>query len=50
MDLTLFCIIKEDKNRELSEKVLRQTDYDVIKDERNRLREEVQRYESENKR
>ncbi|CAM2722611.1 unnamed protein product [Rotaria socialis] len=40
----------KDKNRELSEKVLRQTDYDIIKDERNRLREDVHRFEVENKR
>ncbi|CAF4910640.1 unnamed protein product, partial [Rotaria sp. Silwood1] len=40
----------KEKNRELSERVLRQTDYDPIKDERNKLREDVHRYEIENKR
>ncbi|CAF1184500.1 unnamed protein product [Rotaria sordida] len=39
-----------EKNRELSEKVLRQTDYDTIKDERNKLREDVHRYEIDNRR
>jgi len=41
---------QEEKNRELSEKVFRQADYDTIKDERNKLREDVHRYEIENKR
>ena len=41
---------KEEKNRELSEKVLRQAEYDTIKDERNKLCEDVHRYEIENKR
>ncbi|CAF0841450.1 unnamed protein product [Adineta steineri] len=40
----------KDKNREYSEKILRQTDYDTIKDERNKLREDVHRYEIDNKR
>ncbi|UJR08846.1 hypothetical protein I4U23_013100 [Adineta vaga] len=40
----------KEKNRELSEKLLRQADYDTIKDERNRLREDLHRYEIDNKR
>ena len=44
------CFFLEEKNRELSEKVLRQADYDSIKDERNKLREDLHRYEIDNKR
>lgn len=40
----------EEKNRDLSERLLRQADYETIKDERNKLREELQRYEIDNKR
>ncbi|CAF3047143.1 unnamed protein product [Rotaria sp. Silwood2] len=40
----------KEQNRELSEKLLQQADYDTIKDECNKLREAVHRYEIENKR
>ncbi|CAF3667253.1 unnamed protein product [Rotaria sordida] len=37
------------KHHELNEKVVQQIDYDIIKDERNQLREDIRRYEVENK-
>ncbi|CAF1069366.1 unnamed protein product [Rotaria sordida] len=37
------------KHNELNEKVVQQIDYDIIKDERNQLREDIRRYEVENK-
>ncbi|CAF0991647.1 unnamed protein product [Rotaria sordida] len=40
---------KQRKHNELNEKVVQQIDYDIIKDERNQLREDIRRYEVENK-
>jgi len=48
--LSFFILQFKEKNHELSEKVLRQADCNTIKDERNKLREDVHRYEIENKR
>lgn len=43
-------LFSEEKNRDLSEKVLRQADYEAIKDDRNKLREDVHRHELDNRR
>jgi hypothetical protein len=47
---TLVCFKIEEKNRELSDKVFRQADYETIKEDRNKLREDIHRCEVENKR
>jgi hypothetical protein len=46
----MFSIDLEEKNRDLAERMLRQADYETLRDERNKLREDVHRHEVENKR
>jgi hypothetical protein len=40
----------EEKNRDLSERILGQADYDTINDKRDKLREGIHRYKIENQR